>query len=114
MKVFNRKKLLIAVSMAFFATGCQSMMHGMGMLPMGSSEDIADSKALWKVLEEEQLVGENRKKVKPYTGQHPHGAILEMLHKKVTVNRGEKIELYDYEFDIYNNPVVKEFLESNN
>ena len=35
-------------------------------------------------------------------------------HKKVTVNRGEKIELYDYEFDIYNNPVVKEFLESNN
>ena len=31
-------------------------------------------------------------------------------YKKVTINKNEKIELHDYEFDIYNNVVVREFL----
>lgn len=31
-------------------------------------------------------------------------------YKKVTVHKNEKIELHDYEFDIYNNPVVQNFL----
>jgi len=31
-------------------------------------------------------------------------------YKKVTVHKNAKIELHDYEFDIYNNPVVKDFL----
>jgi len=31
-------------------------------------------------------------------------------YKKVTIPKNEKIELHDYEFDIYNNPVVQDFL----
>ena len=34
-------------------------------------------------------------------------------HRKVTIQRNEKIELYDYEFDLYNNPIVQDFLNSN-
>jgi hypothetical protein len=34
-------------------------------------------------------------------------------YRKVTIQRNEKIELYDYEFDLYNNPIVQEFLNSN-
>lgn len=35
-------------------------------------------------------------------------------HKKVTVHKNSKIELYDYEFDIYNNPIVVKFLDNLN
>jgi len=34
-------------------------------------------------------------------------------HRKVTIQRNEKIELYDYEFDLYNHPKVQDFLNSN-
>ena len=34
-------------------------------------------------------------------------------HRKVTIQRNEIIELYDYEFDLYNNPIVQKFLNSN-
>ncbi len=34
-------------------------------------------------------------------------------HRKVTVNRGDKINLYTHEFDIYEHPVVRDFLEDN-
>ena len=34
-------------------------------------------------------------------------------YRKVTIQRNEKIELYDYEFDLYNNPIVQEFLNIN-
>jgi len=33
-------------------------------------------------------------------------------YKKVTVHKNAKIELHDYEFDIYSHPVVKKFLEN--
>ena len=33
-------------------------------------------------------------------------------YKKVTISKNGKIELYDYEFDIYSNPVIQKFLEN--
>ena len=33
-------------------------------------------------------------------------------HRKVTIHENESVELYDYEFDIYNNLIVKKFMEN--
>jgi len=55
--------------------GCQTAIRTMGMgPPMGSSEDVADSQALWKTLEKAQLVGARAEK-----------SVLEILHQQVTV-----------------------------
>jgi len=78
---------LVALVGLVSLSGCQSTMRTMGMgPPMGSSEDVADSQALWKVLASDDLVGPNAIKGKPYKGTPPHGKVLELLHKSVTVN----------------------------
>ena len=57
-----------------------------GAAPFGESADLADAAAVWKVLTQERLVGASMINSVPYTGQHPHGAILETLDKTITVN----------------------------
>ncbi len=54
--------------------------------PMGSAQDVNESKALWESLTAVRLVGKRARKSRPYKGQHPHGAVLETLHRKITVN----------------------------
>ena len=54
--------------------------------PIGSAEDIAYAKQLWSVLKSQKLVGKNAEKVKPIVGAaRPHGWILELLYKNITV-----------------------------
>jgi len=67
--------------------GCQSAVRSMGMgPPMGSPADVADSQDLWGALKKANLVGPQAEKSKPYMGSPPHGAVLEMLHQKITVS----------------------------
>jgi len=67
--------------------GCQSMMRGMGMgPPMGSSEDIDDANQLWAALEKANLAGPRAVTLKPYKGMPPHGAVLEVTHRNLSVN----------------------------
>jgi len=83
----NKKLLLGSMIITTLAlTGCQTMMSGMGMIPMGSSADQEDAANLWAVLKQNNLVGSNMKRVRVYPGSPPHGKILETLHQQVTVN----------------------------
>ncbi|VAW57677.1 hypothetical protein MNBD_GAMMA07-1100 [hydrothermal vent metagenome] len=83
----NKKLLLGSMIITTLAlTGCQTMMSGMGMIPMGSSTDQEDAANLWAVLKQNNLVGNNMKRVRVYPGSPPHGKILETLHQQVTVN----------------------------
>jgi hypothetical protein len=89
---YHSKTLTIAaVLLAILSqTGCQSMgqpmARSMGMIPMGSKQDIADADQLWAALKRANLVGSNAQKVTPYTGQPPHGAILETLTGNISLN----------------------------
>ncbi len=71
------------------AIGIGLMLSGFGAAaqqpPFGNDEDVSYSKALWSALTEANLVGENRTMSAPYTGQHPHGAFLDTLDSKVSV-----------------------------
>lgn len=88
---FHRRALVIAaLSLTLFSLiGCQSMgqpmARVMGMVPMGSKQDVADADQLWAALTRANLVGPNAKKATLYTGQPPHGAILETLTGDITV-----------------------------
>ncbi len=79
--------------------GCQSMMRGMGMgPPMGSAEDIDDANRLWAALEQARLVGPGSVSLQPYKGTPPHGAVLEITHRTLSVNghRGMAIVKRNY------------------
>lgn len=79
----------LSLTLALVA-GCQSMgqpmARGMGMIPMGSKQDIADADQLWTALKQAKLVGTNAKKATPYKGQPPHGKILEILSGDISVD----------------------------
>jgi len=66
---------------SLFPTGATS-----GMMPFGDKESVKYSQDLWSALANAGMVGANAKAVKPYKGKEPHGAILEKLEGKVTVN----------------------------
>jgi len=84
----NIKKLLLAgiALSSITLIGCQSMMNGMDMIPMGSDLDKKDAAELWAVLKQENLVGPSMKRARIYPGSPPHGKILETLYKEVSVN----------------------------
>jgi hypothetical protein len=66
--------------------------------PFGGSDDVAYSKQLWKVLTESAYVGKHAINGTPYTGQPPHGAILDTIDGEVTVsgNKGAVIVKRNY------------------
>ena len=83
-----RKVILSSLTALGFVTlyGCQTTMQSMGMgPPMGSTEDVADSQALWKALAKARLVGPGAETSTPYMGTPPHGKVLELLHRQITV-----------------------------
>ncbi len=82
------KKWLFAAAIATTVSlsGCQSMMSGMGIIPMGSGTDQSDAAHLWSVLKQDKLVGNNMIRARVYPGTPPHGKVLEMLHQRITVD----------------------------
>ncbi len=68
-------------------SACQTAMRTMGVgPPMGSPTDVSDSQDVWNTLKKANLVGTRAEKSKPYKGTPPHGAVLETLHRDITVN----------------------------
>jgi hypothetical protein len=53
--------------------------------PFGGPDDVKYSQALWKALVKAKLAGAGSIKGTPYTGQHPHGAILDTLDSTIKV-----------------------------
>ena len=54
--------------------------------PFGNETDIADAEKVWKASLEAGFVGENAIVTRPYTGAPPHGMILELMEKNVTID----------------------------
>jgi hypothetical protein len=55
--------------------------------PFGGEEDVAFANALWTQMEKENLVGQSNATLsKPYKGAAPHGMILDLIERKITVN----------------------------
>ncbi len=54
--------------------------------PFGEKDDVTYAGQLWKMLEMKGMVGMNAIMSTPYIGVHPHGAILDTMEAKVTVD----------------------------
>ena len=55
-------------------------------VPFGNKADISDAKKVWKASVEAGFVGENAIVTRPYKGKPPHGMILELMEKEVTID----------------------------
>lgn len=86
MKVNNKWLPAGLILSSAVLAGCQSMMSGMGMVPMGSEEDQHDAARVWTELKNENLAGDTMKRARIYPGTPPHGKILETLHQQITVD----------------------------
>jgi len=63
------------------------VLHDQQASPFGGEEDVAFANALWKEMEQSNLVGKSRiVDSNPYTGAAPHGMILDVSEQKITVN----------------------------
>ena len=54
----------------------------------GEKADVEYAGNLWEALSDAGLVGPGAIMSTPYTGQHPHGAVLDTIDSVVTVNKG--------------------------
>ena len=54
--------------------------------PFGGEEDVNFAKNLWKTMVYEGYAGAGGLMSRPYTGQHPHGAILDTIEGKIVLN----------------------------
>lgn len=53
--------------------------------PFGSPDDVNYAEELWNQLADKKLVGKNSITSTPYSGMHPHGAVLDTMDSQVTV-----------------------------
>ena len=54
--------------------------------PFGNEADIADAKKVWTASVDAGFVGDNAIVTRPYKGMPPHGLILELMEKDVTID----------------------------
>ncbi len=54
--------------------------------PFGNDADLVDAKKVWEASVAAGFVGDNAIVTKPYTGAPPHGMILELMEKTVTID----------------------------
>lgn len=66
--------------------------------PFGDKEDVQYAAKLWKALEKAHFIGKYAIYSTPYTGQHPHGAILDTIdgELKVSGNTGAVVVKRNY------------------
>ena len=79
MQIRNLMKL--AICLIFASTSIMAA-------PFGEKEDVEYAGKLWNALTDAGLVGPGAVMSTPYTGQHPHGAVLDTIDSVVTVNKG--------------------------
>ena len=81
-----------AISAAFLTAGCADLYptssKAMGP-PFGGADDVAYAESLWGSLRDRHLVGEGAIISTPYTGTHPHGAILDTVDARTRVGSDE-------------------------
>ena len=53
--------------------------------PFGGEEDVSYAKNLWQSMVDAGYAGEGGLMSRPYTGQHPHGAILDTIEGQIAV-----------------------------
>lgn len=53
--------------------------------PFGNETDLADAKKVWTASVEAGFVGKDAIVTRPYKGMPPHGTILELMEKNVTI-----------------------------
>ncbi|MCW9035305.1 MAG: cytochrome P460 family protein [Alphaproteobacteria bacterium] len=70
----------IALSLSFSVQAADMPM------PFGGKDSTKYASDLWMVMEKSSLVGPNAIMSTPYEGQEPHGAFLDTIDTKVTVN----------------------------
>ncbi|MES9898929.1 MAG: cytochrome P460 family protein [Sedimenticola sp.] len=70
--------------------GVVGMVTTMGALaaaaPFGGADDVAYANKLWKAMEKSHYVGGEAIMSTPYTGVHPHGAILDTIEGPLAVD----------------------------
>jgi len=54
--------------------------------PFGGEEDVKYAMNLWTSMVKESYVGAGALKSRPYTGQHPHGTILDTIEGPININ----------------------------
>ncbi len=54
--------------------------------PFGGEADVKYAKQLWISMVNESYAGEDAIMSRPYTGQHPHGAILDMISGPINID----------------------------
>lgn len=89
--------LIIPVLMALAAGGC-AMTSGEDTMPFSGPSSVAYAAQVWNAMEAANLLGPNMVSTKPYSGQHPHGAILQNVETTMTIdgNTGPLIVKYNY------------------
>lgn len=53
--------------------------------PFGGEEDVGYAKNLWQTMVDAGYAGKGSLMSRPYTGQHPHGAILDTIEGQIAV-----------------------------
>ena len=54
--------------------------------PFGGDDDVNYAKNLWTSMVNESYAGKGAIKSRPYTGQHPHGAILDTIEGPINID----------------------------
>ena len=54
--------------------------------PFGGEADVSYAKNLWQTMVEAGFAGKGGLMSRPYTGQHPHGAILDTIEGQIALN----------------------------
>lgn len=91
-------KLLFRILIGTASAALLAMPLSAQMAGFGTNDDIAFGDALWRALEQDNLVGDDAIMSRPYEGSQPHGNKLVTLEADVTVNgqRNEVIIKHNY------------------
>lgn len=73
----------------FLIAGVSSLAIWMGaaiaQAPFGDDDSVSYANDLWGLMVKHRLAGEDAMMTRPYTGMPPHGMILELIEKSVTL-----------------------------
>lgn len=80
----NKTRIATTALSMLFAVSAQAA-------AFGDSEDVNYANTLWQQMQDAGYVGENAIMSVPYTGTHPHGAILDTIDTRLEVDGKENI-----------------------
>jgi len=72
---------VISIAVLVFLTGAVN-----AAAPFGGDEDVAYAKKLWSTMTDAGFAGKGSIQSRPYTGQHPHGAILDTFEAQIAID----------------------------